>query len=738
MKTRLSTLLLWLVTTVCFAQEMEEMAVEQFIAEMLEEYAAETEEEPDAESWYEELMTLAARPLNINSAEKADLSLLPFLSELQVENILYHRYTFGAFTSHFELQLVEGLDMTDIRRMLPFIRLGEAMGAHDPLRWWDVKKYGRHQLYLRTDFIPETKKGYRPTYDLSTKNLSPNNLPALIPYTKNFPTSNLSTNNLPAAYLGDRVYSYLKYRFDFRDRIRLNLTLEKDAGEEWWNKQGRGVDFGSVSLQMRSIGPFDNLIVGDFTGGFGQGLVLRQGFNRSKSALATRVINSGNGFKRFASTNEYAFYRGIAASTYKGKFGVHAFLSHRRHDATFEEELFRSFYTTGYHRTEGESDKIDRVKQQTAGAAFTYRNLLYEIGLTTVYTHFSTPLEPEQKPYNFYYLRGRGQLTSGVNYRINWKGMQFFGETALAGVGAAAGSQPIPVTTSFTPFESRTSGAYTAVGTLNGFTFSPLSRVSVAMVHRYYPTAFNPFFASSFSAQSRIGNEHGIYFGMEVLPARRWKLSAYADSYRFAWLKYGIDAPSSGNDCLLQVVYSPSRHLQLSMRNRYKQQYSSLRTESYPLTGIGSEKKWSTRMQLDYTAGAVQFRSVVELNHLQQPGWATTGYAAWQDISTPLPGLPLKISLRYLMFQIPDYGNRIYTYEKDVLHAFSSPSFSGTGNRYYVLAQYTLNRQMACWLKIAQVNYSDGRTTTGSGNEEIIGSKRTEFHFLMRIQLRNQ
>ncbi|MDX9746971.1 MAG: helix-hairpin-helix domain-containing protein [Paludibacter sp.] len=693
---------LLLAPVVSFTQETSENVIEQFIAEMLEEYSAESDEEPDAENWYGELMSLASHPLTMNTAEKDDLSLLPFLSELQVENILYHRYTYGAFTTLYELQLVEGLDMTDIRRMLPFVTLGEAINDSEPLRWWEVKKFGRHEVYLRTDFIPELKKGYQPM------------------------------NDEPAAYAGDRMYSHLKYRFDFRDRIRLNLTLEKDAGERWWTQQTGGIDFGSASLQVRSVGPFDNLIVGDFTAGFGQGLVIQQGFNRSKSAMATRVFTTGNGFKRFASTNEYAFFRGVAASVYRGRFGIHSFLSNRRQDATLEEDVFRSFYTTGYHRTAGEEEKRNRIVQQTAGVACTYRRKNYELGLTSVYTRFSSLLSPELKPYNRYYVRGRGQLTSGFNYRINLYGIQFFGETALVDSETGSGE-----TTQMSAPKNE-GVASVQIGTLNGFTFTPSSRVSVAMVHRYYPVAFNPFFATSFSAQSRIGNEHGMYLGMEVLPARRWKIAAYADSYRFAWLKYGVDAPSWGNDFLLQLDYSPTRRMQLSMRNRYKQQYASLRSESSSVTGIGNEKKWSSRLQLDYTAGVVQLRSVVELNHFRQTGRATTGYAAWQDVSTPVPGLPLKISLRYLMFQIPDYANRIYTYEKDVLHAFSSPSFSGIGSRYYLMAHYVVNRRIACWLKLAQVKYSDGRTTTGSGNEEIAGSKRTEFHFLMRLQLRNQ
>lgn len=662
---------------VCSGQEAENGAIEQFIASLLEQYAAESEEVPDAESFFEELMALAAQPLALNSADREQLIRLPFLTDLQVENILYHRYTFGAFTSLYELQLVEGLDMTDIRRMLPFVSLGTPKVESTPLRWWEVKKYGRHDLYLRTDLIPETRRGYQS-----------------------------GTASYPV-YAGDPLHSSLKYRFDYRDRIRLAITAEKDPGERWWNK---GFDFMSASFQYRSPGWIKNLIIGDFTAGFGQGLVIRQGFYRSKSLQTTNLVSLDNGFKRAASTNEYQYFRGIAASFQLRKFKIHSFYSHRHPDATVGDGIIRSLYQTGLHRTETELQKQNQLTQHTAGINLCYAGPQLEWGVSAVYTRFSRSIEPLMEPYKYFYFSGDNQLTTGTHYRFSVHGIRFFGETAFT--------------------------AWPAVGTVNGFSYSPASRISLSLVQRYYHRSFQPLFASSFSARQGVNDEKGIYFGMDVYPAARLKLAVYADSYRFSWMKFGIDAPSTGYDFLLYLLYTPDRDLQLSLKARHRQQYTSLRNGGLPVLVADRELKSSARLQCDYSAAAVQFRSSLELNRYEHAGSSSVGLGAWQDLSTQLPQLPLKISLRYCMFSIPTFDNRMYIYEKDVLHAFYTPSFSGKGSRYYLLVQYKFSEWLSLWCKLAQLRYADGRTTIGSGYEEITGTKRTEIHFLLRFRCR--
>ena len=101
------------------------IVTDQFIADIFEQYAAETEEEMDFERLLWRLMELAESPIVLNSATKEQLEKLPFC-RIQIENILSYRYSFGSFNSLFELQLIDGLDMTDIRRLLPLWCWGES------------------------------------------------------------------------------------------------------------------------------------------------------------------------------------------------------------------------------------------------------------------------------------------------------------------------------------------------------------------------------------------------------------------------------------------------------------------------------------------------------------------------------------------------------------------------------------------------------------------------------------
>ena len=79
------------------------------------------------------------------------------------------------------------------------------------------------------------------------------------------------------------------------------------------------------------------------------------------------------------------------------------------------------------------------------------------------------------------------------------------------------------------------------------------------------------FFGNAFSQNSAVRNEQGMYIGMQWTPFARWKLSAYADVFRFPWLKYGVDAPSTGKEYMLQLDYTPSRNLSVYVRYKYKQ-----------------------------------------------------------------------------------------------------------------------------------------------------------------------
>ena len=90
------------------------------------------------------------------------------------------------------------------------------------------------------------------------------------------------------------------------------------------------------------------------------------------------------------------------------------------------------------------------------------------------------------------------------------------------------------------------------------------------------------------------------------------------------------------------------------------------------------------------------------------------------------------MNARFHVFDAQSFENRFYTYEKDVLYAFSVPMNYGMGTRYYLNVRYDAGKKLSLWLKRAQTVYADDRTTVSSGNEEITGNRKTDVRFQMR------
>jgi DNA uptake protein ComE-like DNA-binding protein len=654
--------------------------IEQQIATIVENFVAENEDESiDFESLYDELIQMAQHPVNLNIATQENLEAIPFLTNVQVENILYYRYRFGTFNTIYELQLVDGLDMTDIRNVLPFIFVGKADEKPEKLYFSDVVKYGKNTLLLRLDRTIEQKAGY------------------------------IADADGEKAYLGDQFYNYLKYRFKYRNRISAGFTAEKDAGETFVRKGHIGYDFYSFHILANNIGKFKTIALGDYRVSFGQGLVLSSGFGAMKSSMATNVVAHSAGIKAFTSTDENNFFRGAAATAGFGKFEVSAFYSNKNIDAAKEEDSFATFYKTGLHRNESELLKKHTINQQIAGFHTVFNSLYFRVGITSVYTAFNADYLPETSGYKFNYFSGRSQWNTGVYYRTRFEKINIFGETAAL--------------------------SFRHLATINGISVSPVSQISLVALMRYYSEKYDVFYATAFSENTRPNNESGIYLGAEIHPFRRWKISAFADSYRFPWMKYQTDAPSFGNDYLLQIDYVPSRYVSMYIRMRAKDrmQNSSSARQATPIVEFQNKK--SLRYELKYASGNFSFKNTIEANAVGKFGekW-TYGFTALQDMSYKPVSLPLTINLRYHFFEAENYDNRFSLYENDVLYAFSIPMFYGRGSRYYINLKYEIGRKLALWLKLSQTVYADNREEISSGHEKIIGNRKTDLRFMLQYE----
>ena len=658
---------------------------EQLIADIFEQYTSETDDAIDYDTFYEELVNLSQNPINLNRTKREELEHLPFLSDSQIENILTYVYKFGALRTVYELQLIDGLDMTDIRRMLPFVIVGESTDSQKKVYVQDLLRYGKNELFLRLDKGLETKEGYRflPEED----------------------TNSEDTNS--KKYLGNAFYHSLKYKFHFKDRVLFGCTAEKDAGEQFWGKANKGYDFYSLYAQLNDFGKFKTIVLGDFRANFGQGLVLRPEFGIGKSSYVLNVSPRNSGLKKYSSTDEYNFFRGGGATVRVGKLDISAFYSNKMIDADTVNGAFSSIYKTGLHRTPSEFYKKHNVNQQVMGGNATFTHSNFQVGFTAVHTLLDNKLEPDKSVYNYFYFSGEKQTTAGVNYRMRWHKLNVFGETSMTDNGSMA--------------------------TLNGFNFTPLSQVNLVVLHRYFSPEYDTFYATAFSESSRINNETGLYLGAEIRPVRKWKIAAYADSYRFQWPKFGVDAPSLGTDYLLQVDFAAQRYINMFWRFKYEEKQENFSGSEATMPGIVPNRKSSLRYNLTYYFGNFSFKNVIEGNlfQLAETDW-TYGIIASQDLSYKFSSIPMKMDFRVQFFDAVNYENRFYSYEKDVLYAFSIPMYYGQGSRYYFNLQYELNSKLSVWFKIAQTVYADDRELLSSGNETLAGNRKTDIRFMLK------
>jgi len=272
-----------------------------------------------------------------------------------------------------------------------------------------------------------------------------------------------------------------------------------------------------------------------------------------------------------------------------------------------------------------------------------------------------------------------------------------------------------------------------AFATTNGLMFTPVSRAGFVVLHRYFAPEYDALFANAFGENSRTSNEQGFYIGTEIHPVRRWKLSVYADIARFPWLRYGISSPSVTTDYMLNVEYTARRDLWMHWRLNYKQREMNFTASANPTAELIPHRRLGFRYGLNLTSGNFRFQTMLIGNVVQRSDFDWTyGISALQDLSYTFSNIPLRVDLRYQFFDAEAYDNRIHTYERDILYAFSIPMNYGIGSRYYVNLKYDLRNNISLWFKFSQTAFADDRETTGTGNDQIEGNRRTNLRFLTR------
>ena len=641
--------------------------------EYIEEIASETEDEERIEALYTDLSYLVEHPFELNTVTEEQLKRLPFLSDLQIQKLLDYRSRYGKMLTLYELKNVETFDLETISLLIPFVYIGEIVVDKSPITVKNLLKRSSNNLQIRYDRCFQQKKGYC-SYPDSVLQQYPNR-----------------------RYLGEPFYHSVRYSYAFDERIQFGLVAEKDAGEPFWNEYHKGYDYYSAHLFLKDINKWlKSCAIGDYKVSFGQGLVISNDFSPSRNVLVSQAERRTNGFRRHFSSNENDYFRGVAATVNWKKLDISMFYSYRKLDGNIDSTIVTSFKTDGLHRLVRDREKMRRVSMQTYGGNIRYATSDVCIGLTALsYSFGNYSVQPDPKPYNLFYFRGNQNLNIGVDYLLKNKLIKFYGETAFSKNGAIA--------------------------TLNALQLTPASYFSLLLLYRYYDKRYQAFFGNAFSQNSTVQNEQGVYVGMQWTPFSRWKLSTYADIFRFPWLKYGVDMPSTGQEYMVQLDYTPSRNLSFYARYKHKQKeeidsYRQHRLRLQALYAVSSSVSLRTSAEGICYAGAKE----------KSKGWMIAQSIGWKPVD-----IPVQTDFYVAGFQTDDYQTRIYSYEKNILYAFNMPSFYGKGVRLALSFRWDIVKQLSLSAKFGYTYYAD-RNLIGTDLEEIEGHTKTDVNMLLR------
>ncbi|MEO8794413.1 MAG: helix-hairpin-helix domain-containing protein [Daejeonella sp.] len=662
-----------------FCQTVSTSIVNQLIEELTEN----NDEEVDYSELSERLNYYLKYPVEINKINYNQLKELFFLNPLQINNFLNHRLENGKLISLLELQSIDGFEQQDIKRLLNFIYLAEP-NSLDKISAQDLLKKGDNELMIRFSQVLQPQKGY-----------------------------SISDTSTRSRYLGSSQKMLLRYRYNYGRNVSASLNLEKDPGEQLFGSFSKPFDFVSGNISFKNVGKISKLILGDYSLQFGQGLGIWTGLSFGKGAAITGIAKPDFGLKSYTSFNEYLFFRGVATSIDLKSFNLTSFISYRKYDASISEldslgqTEINSISVSGYHRTLNEINNRNAVNEFLVGSNLQFRRKNLRIGLTSYQSIFNKNFSSGNSLYNQFELSGNSVFNNSFYYAYNLKSTYLFGEVA----------------------NTFHQGSAYLIGAISSI--SP--QVSIVLFHRNYQRNYQSLYNQAISESSNGVNEKGFYSGITVKPNSKFELNAYADIFKFPWLKYFTDAPSTGYELLAQLAFTPNKKFKIY--GRFKKEVKEENADVLnSVHEVFPYSKLNYRLEINYKiSSALTFRNRFELSQFQKSGDKENGYLGYQDIIYDPLQSKVSLNMRFAIFNTAGYDSRIYAYENDVLYSYSIPAYQHQGTRFYLNARYTFAKGIDFWAKYSLTHYTD-LDVIGSGLDEIEGKNKSEIKFQIRYK----
>ena len=527
-------------------------------------------ESPAWDNTIDLLTELADSPIDINNATREDLERLPFLSDIQIEDIMAYLYQYGSMKSEGELAMIVSLDPLRRKLLTRFIFFGEKNEDRKFPKLSDISKYGKHDILASIKVPFYERKG--------DKN----------------------------GYLGYQYKHSIRYTFSYSDYVKIGLTGAQDAGEPFFaGRNSMGYDHYSFYLSLRKMGRIKSLVVGRYKVKMGMGLVINNNIGLGKLTSLSSLGRQSNYIGGYSSRSDANYLQGAAITvSLPANMELTAFASYREIDATLNKDdgSIATILKTGYHRTPTEMEKKNNSSQSLAGGNLSFDKNGFHAGVTALYTHLNRNIDPGEQLYRRYYAKGQDYWNISVDYGFNKGRFSFAGETAT--------------------------GDCNAIATINKLGFRASGSLSLMAVYRRYSYKYYSLFSESVSEGGYVQNESGIYLGAEWHPSSYLSMSAYSDYSHFPWAKYLIDFSSRAWDNLVSASYSRGNitlglRYRLKMKEKNNDEKNGLTDDITHKARLFVEYKtetWKLKTQADFTSDHYKENS---------NGWMITQSASW-------------------------------------------------------------------------------------------------------------
>lgn len=621
--------------------------------------------EQDKQNLIEDLYYLSLNPVNINSADENTLQLMG-LDAFQILSLKHYIKETHQILTIYEIPLINGFSEEVLNQILPYIYVAPV--KYKPsLRIDSVFSKSIYDIRLQYKKVLEKAWGYQRDDDKGYQG-------------KNFSTS-------------------LRYNQNYYNRLSFSILADNDAGEPFFNsKQKLGYDYLSAQFTLRDISIIEQITIGDYRLGFGEGLAINQSLNFGHFTKDAKSKKNYSGIKPNRSITEYNSMRGIATKIKLKDISVYLFGSYNKRDYS------GSLLTTGLHRTNSELQRKDSNIEAVYGTHIEFNRKGVELGVSLFNYHYKYPITHQNQAYMQYYFEGKSNSIYSFNTSLPvHRRVRAFGEIAM----------------------SRNKG----YALITGVDINLGYKRNLSFNYRNYQNQYQNNFASAIGAQSRNANERGLYSAFSARINKYFNCFIGVDYFNFPDQSYRANISVNGYKIRSEINYIPTLSNQFSliykMNNRpYNEKHPN--GETFPEDNILNQ------IQLRYTYSKTQ-----NLILKTRIGYSRTrnyqsdknqGMFISQDIILSPKSTSLSLNMRIAYFNTDDYDNAFYIYEYSLPLTYSSAQLYDRGLRSYIILRYDFKKNLYFTARYSITFYKD-KTEIHSGNDKIQGNHKQEIAF---------